>query len=576
MFMKSRVPRHATRWFLLYILSGLVGILGGLGAVLFRFGIQGIQDFFFGLLLPFLSLDIRGHNLAIILLPAFGGLIVGPITMRIAQETKGAGIPEVMEAVALRKGRLKKKTGLLKIIASSITIGSGGSAGREGPIAQIGATIGSLLGALFKMEPHSAKLLVVCGLSAGIAGTYNAPLGGALFGIEILLQNIDLIRAVPVLLSSVVGAATAAMFLGEGPGFKIAASIAWEPSELVFDLFLGLVFGLISVVWVRIFYSADKFFQKWKVRNTLKPGLGGLITGFLIMLFPSYGIMGVGYEGLDLALAGKLTLGFLLLLGSLKFMATCFSIGSGGSGGIFAPTLYIGGMFGGAAGLLFHWAFPTVVQEPVKYSVAGMAALFAGATQAPLNIMVMVPEMCGDFSLLPPIMASSVSSFFVAWIFLRGSSIYTLKLQRRGLNLRMGQSFTLDVVRVEKVMTRNVQKVFSDTPLNELERLFEQYDHPGFPVEREGRLVGILREEDLYTALQNPKGRIRVDEIISKEFAVTYPDETLHDALDKIEESGFPILPVVLRGRPGQVVGVISKHDIFQAYEVDAARLTEL
>jgi CIC family chloride channel protein len=560
---------------MLYILSGLVGTAGGLGAVLFRFMIQGIQDLFFGRLLPFLSLDIRGWNLGIILLPALGGLIVGPITMRIAQETKGAGIPEVMEAVALRKGRLKKKTAPWKILASSITIGSGGSAGREGPIALIGATIGSWMGELSKMEPHSAKLLVVCGLSAGIAGTYNAPLGGALFGIEILLRGIDLIRAVPVILSSVLAATTAAFFLGEHPSFNLTASITWIPSELIFHVFLGLLFGLISVLWVRVFYAVDGLFQKLKITDTLKPSLGGLITGFLIMFFPSYGIMGVGYEGLNLALTGELTLGLLVLLGSLKFMATCLSIGSGGSGGIFAPTLYMGGMFGGAAGLLFHWAFPGAVHETVEYSLAGMAALFAGATQAPLNIMVMVPEMCGDFSLLPPLMASSVSSFFVAWIFLRGSSIYTLKLQRRGLNLRMGKSFTLDVVRVEKVMTRRVQKISSYTPVAELKGFFEKYDHPGFPVEQEGRLLGVMTEKDLDTALQGLGDRVTVDEIISKEFAVTYPDETLHEALDKIDESGLPILPVVLRLRPRHLVGVISKHDILQAYEVDAERFSE-
>lgn len=573
--MKSRLSRHARTWFILYILSGLVGVAGGLGAVLFRLLIQVVHDVFFGRLLPLLPLDIMGWNPWMILLPALGGLIVGPITMRIAQETKGAGIPEVMEAVALRKGRLKKKTALWKTAASSITIGSGGSAGREGPIAQIGATIGSLMGELSKMEPHSAKLLVVCGLSAGIAGTYNAPLGGALFGIEILLRGIDLIRAVPVILSSVLGAATASLFLGEHPSSNITASIAWIPLELVFHLFLGLVFGVISVIWVRTFYAVEGLFRKWKIKDVLKPGMGGLVTGFLMMIFPSYGIMGVGYEGLDLALAGELTLGLLLLLGFLKFIATCFSIGSGGSGGIFAPTLYVGGMFGGAAGLLFHWAFPAVVQEPVKYSLAGMAALFAGATQAPLNIMVMVPEMCGDFSLLPPIMASSVSSFFVAWLFLRGSSIYTLKLQRRGLNLRMGKSFTLDVVRVEKVMTRKVQKISSSTPVAELKGLFEKYDHPGFPVEQEGRLLGVVTEKDLHTALQGPGGRGLVGEIISRDFAVTYPDETLHEALDKIDERGLPILPVVLRARPRYVVGVISTHDILQAYEVDAERLSE-
>jgi CBS domain-containing protein len=170
-------------------------------------------------------------------------------------------------------------------------------------------------------------------------------------------------------------------------------------------------------------------------------------------------------------------------------------------------------------------------------------------------------------------MASSVSSFFVAWLFLRGSSIYTMKLKNRGFDLRMGQSFTLDVVRVEKVMTRKVQRISSNTPVSEVEELFKKYDHPGFPVEHEGRLLGVVTEMDLDRAMRQFAIGGKVDEIISKEAVFIYPDQTLHDALDKIDDSGIPVLPVVLRDKPWQIVGVISKHDILQAYEVDAERL---
>ncbi|MEJ2170207.1 MAG: chloride channel protein, partial [Desulfobacterales bacterium] len=479
-----------------------------------------------------------------------------------APETAGAGIPELMEAVALHKGRLRRRTAVLKILASSVTIGSGGSAGREGPIAQIGGAIGSFLGRILKLQPHDVRLLVVCGVAAGIAGTYNAPLGGALFGIEILLRGIDLIRVVPVMLSSVIGAAVAALFLGKSANFQASGLGAWVPLDLWFYLLLGVLLGIVSVLWVKFFYAVNTGFTKLKLLPSLKPALGGLITGILFVLLPGYGIQGVGYDGLNLALAGKIGVGLLILLAGVKMVATAATIGSGGSGGIFAPTLYAGGMLGAALGMGFQWAFPTLVHQPLKYALAGMAALFAGSTLAPLNIMIMIPEITGDFGLLPPIMASSVSSFLVAWLFLRGSSIYTLKLEKRGTDLRMGKSFSLDFIKVEQIMNRSVVSLDFDAPLTALEALAGQHDLPGYPVEKQGNLVGWVTLRDFAKTPANRRNRLKIGDIASENQVVAHPEETLHAALEKMEENRMALLPVVHRERPQQIVGIIKRDDI--------------
>jgi CIC family chloride channel protein len=572
---RIRIPAYVQRWIVLDILGSAAGLAGGVGAIAFRLMIDLNNRLFFGWLLPHISQDVSGFTVGIVVLPALGGLIVGPLIMRFAPETKGHGVPEVMEAVALRGGRIRKRVAFLKVVVSSITIGSGGSAGREGPIAQIGATIGSFLGQSFKLEAQDTKLLVVCGLAAGIAGTFNAPLGGALFGLEVLFRGIGLFNAMPVILASVVGATTAASYLGQTPAFNAAGLTSWTPMELPLYIVLGLVFGVLSVVWVKFFYSVEDIFDRLKTSPRFKPALGGIVTGFLVMLYPTYGIAGVGYEGVNMALLGEFSLLLLLTLGVFKLIATSFTIGSGASGGIFAPSLYMGSMFGGAMGLLFQAVAPSVVHQPSTFALAGMAALFAGAAQAPINVIIMIPEMSHDFELIPPIMASSVTSFFVAWLFLRGSSIYTIKLQRRGINLRMGRALALDLIKVKEVMTEKVTTVSPDMPVAALELLFEEAHHAGYPVVKDGRLMGVVTLSDLRKLPHDSRAQSRVRDIASKDPVVTYPDDSVHLALDKMHAKDIGRLPVVDRNDPTRILGIISKHDLIRAHEIAAERPAE-
>ncbi len=573
---RLQVNEQARKWLLLDLLGAIAGIVGGLGAIAFRLMLEFNHWLFFDLLLPKISFYAYGFNWAYIVLPALGGLIIGPIIMKFAPETKGHGVPEVMEAVALKGGKIRKRVAFLKVLASSVTIGSGGSAGREGPIAQIGASIGSFLGETLNLDAHEIRLLVVCGLSAGIAGTFNAPLGGALFGMEILYRGIGLFNAIPVIFGCVISAAMVSAYFGLSISFNAPIGFSFtNPSELVWYLLLGLAFGLISVLWVKFFYGVEDGFGKLRIHDRYKFALGAAMAGLIGIFFPFYGIMGVGYEGINQVLVGSLAITMLLTLGVLKMVATAFTIGSGGSGGIFAPSLYIGAMFGGALGLIFQFIAPGMISQPFTYSLAGMAALFAGAAQAPLNVIIMIPEMSNDYSLLAPIMISSVTSFLVAWLFMRGSSIYTLKLERRGVKLKMGRTLVLEHVKVGEVMTKNVISVRADMPLSALELLIEESHHHGFPVREKDRFVGVVTFSDLTRVPMEDRRKTQVKEVLTKGLTVTYPDASVQTALDDMYKRNVGRLPVVDRDDPTRLVGIITRSDIVQAYQIACARALE-
>lgn len=573
---KVYIPKHMKRFGILDILGIIAGVTGGLGAVVFRFMIDFNHWVFFNLMLPHIFFNVGDFNLGIILLPTIGGLIVGPIIFAFASETKGHGVPEVMEAIHLKAGRIRKRVAAIKVIVSSITIGSGGSAGREGPIAQIGATIGSLLGHLFHLKESDVKLLVICGLSAGIAGTFNAPLGGALFGIEVLHREFRPLDAVPIILASVVGAAVASIFFGLRPAFQAPPLPFTNPVELFFYFLLGLFFGVMATVWVKVFYTVEDLFNMLKIQPKFKLAIGGFMTGCIGVLFPLYGILGVGYEGINLMLLGTFPLALLLVLGILKIFATSFTIGSGGSGGIFAPSLFIGAMFGGALGLIFHDISPGIVRYPFAYSLAGMGALFAGAARAPLTCMIMIPEMTGDWSLLPPLMLSCITSFLVSSFLLRGSSIYTLKLERRGVRLRERRRIdSLDLIKVRDVMKTDLVIVPPNITVSQFMNVLRKHRHMGYPVVDGDKLVGMMTFDDVLKIPPNMRDTMTVLEAANLKLAVTYPDETVHVALDKMYEMGVDRLAVVDREHPKKLIGIITDRDIIYAHHIVAEIISE-
>ncbi|TRO51354.1 CBS domain-containing protein [Candidatus Bathyarchaeota archaeon] len=563
-------------WLKINALAILIGIVGGLGAIIFRQMIGFFQNIFFNILLPHVTYMVGGYNLGIIILPAIGGLIVGPIINKVAPETKGHGVPEVLEAVTMKGGNIRARVAAIKIIVSSLTIGSGGSVGREGPIAQIGSSFGSFLGQRFNLEESYRKLLVVCGLSAGISGTFMAPLGGALFGIEVIYSGVAPYDIIPVLLSSVVGMFVTAEVFGMAPAFILPTYRFSNPLELAYFIPFGLFFGVLSIVWTHGLYKFEDFFDDLHIPEWVKPGIGGLITGFLGMFFVGYGILGTGYEGLEQAIAGNLPLKLLLLLGIVKFLSTSITIGSGSSGGIFAPSLYMGGMIGGALGLLMV-NLPFASSEPFVYTLVGMAALFAGAARAPLTCVIMLPEMSANYYLFPPLMLACATSYFTNTIYSK-DSIYTLKLRRRGVNISKTVS-PLHLVYVNDVMTpmERVVTVKPDTPVSVVNFMIWETEHTGFPVVDDSGYYGMIRMEDIYHIPDNEKEHIASKTVAKKTLPKVFPTDNIYSVMEKMNEKEHEILPVLDPLDEDRIIGVISDSDVLHAFSIgtDKMRLFE-
>jgi CIC family chloride channel protein len=545
-------------------LAIIIGAIGGVGAVVFRGIIGFIHNIFFSI-----PESQSSPSWIIVLLPIIGGLIVGPIVYTLAPETRGHGVPQIMEALHLRGGQIRKRVGFILICVSAITIGSGGSAGREGPIAQIGASFGSLVGQICKLGSKDMKVLTVCGVAAGVAGTFNAPMGGALFGMEVVYRRLSPYDAVPILLASVVGTAVAGGLVGPAPAF-INQEFFFTTSDLAFCFILGPVFGVLAFLWVRTFYLFEDLFDNFKIPNKLKPAVGGIVAGISGLYFFDYGIMGVGYDGVnrvfEMASSGTADnlLILLLTLGTLKILATSFTVGSGGSGGIFAPSLYIGSMFGVAFGLMV--AKTGVATDPSAYGLLGMGALFAGTARAPLTCIVMIPEMASNYARLPPLIISCILSYTVAQILLKGTSIYTIKLMRKGIHLDLPEPI-LKRISIGDAMQKEVRIVPPGITISELRKYITESNHTGFPVVENNELVGLVTFDDIRQVSLEDQDKTLVGDVATKNVISVYPEQSMKYAMDMMHENQIGRLPVVSRDDPTKLLGIITRTDAIRAYE---------
>ncbi len=552
-------------WLKINALAILIGIVGGLGSILFREMIGFFHTIFFDILLPHITYMVGGYNLGIILLPTIGGLIVGPIVYKFAPETKGHGVPEVIKAVIVKGGVIRTRVAAVLILVSSLTIGSGGSVGREGPIAQIGSGFGSFIGQRFHLDESYRKLLVVCGLSAGISGTFMAPLGGALFGIEVIYSGVAPYDVIPVFLSSVVGMLVTAEVFGMAPAFILPTYRFTNPLELIYFIPIGLFFGVLSIIWTRGLYKFEDFFEELPLPAWIKPSIGGLLTGFLGMFFLGYGILGTGYEGLEKAILGNLPFQLLLLLGIVKLLSTSLTVGSGSSGGIFAPSLYIGGMIGGALGLIMV-KLPFAPSEPFVYILVGMAALFAGAARAPLTCVVMLAEISANYYLFPPLMLACAASYFISTLHMK-DSVYTFKLRRSGINVEKSVS-PLHLVYVNDVMTplEDVVTVKPDTPLSVVNFLIWETEHTGFPVMDEAGYYGMITFEDISHIPEDEREHITAKTVAKKNLPRVLPTDNIYSVMEKLNEKEHEILPVLDPFNDDVVIGIISDSDVLHAF----------
>ncbi|MFH1532173.1 MAG: chloride channel protein [Pseudomonadota bacterium] len=548
-------------------LAVFVGIATGYGAVGFRKLIDLFQVLFYDHGAGAFPEGIAWMGL--VLAPMVGGLLVGLLVHYFAKEAKGHGVPEVMEAMTLRGGRIRPPVVLVKSLASSICIGSGGSAGREGPIVQIGSALGSSVGQFLKLSDRRVRNLVMCGAAAGIAATFNTPIAGVFFALEVIAGEFSLRSFTPVVVASVLATVVGHHYLGNVPAFQVPAYALVDPWELVLYVVLGAACAVVGVVFIRTLHFSETFFdERIRIPAPLKPVLGGFFIGVAGLLFPQ--ILGVGYGAIDAVLLGKVSLGVMAALVVMKIFATSMTLGSGGSGGVFAPSLFIGAMVGGAFGAAVHSLWPESTGNPAAYAMVGMAALFAGTGRAPISAIIILFEMTRDYQIMLPLMfAVAVSTSLSGWLF--RESIYSIKLKSRGIDLHpKHQIERLGGITIGKAMkpVERLTTVSPDMSIEALGGLFRETFHHGFAVvDDTGRLVGVVTLKDFDTALRTRQTAGKtVRDICSKNLVTAFPDETLEDVLQCFGALDVGRIPVVSREDPKRLVGMLRWSDTVRSY----------
>ncbi|MFV0436206.1 MAG: chloride channel protein [Desulfopila sp.] len=575
---------------LLLTLSILVGCCTSLAAVVFIKLIYLIQEFCYstlGSLIPLLGKGVY------FLVPIVGGLLVGPLIL-FAREAKGHGVPEVMQALILRGGRIRPRVAVAKIVASALCIGTGGSAGREGPIVQVGAALGSSLGQYLRLSDERMRNLVASGAAAGIAATFNAPIAGVTFALEVLMCGLQFRNFGNVVIAAVSAAIISNFFFGNKIAFTVPVYAWHSPLELLLYLLLGLVAALVGVMFIRILSFSEDLFDTWRIPQLVKPAIGGAGLGLLGFAFmylldvaepiaSSHGpsvviphMYGAGFPFIEAAIQGRHALWILVLLIFLKPIATSLTLGSGNSGGVFAPSLFTGAALGGAFGHIAASLFPDIVTSPGAYALVGMAAVFAGAARAPLTAMLIVFEMSNDYFMILPLMIAGITAnFFAQW--LQPESIYTIKLAKKGIRFAEGRDMDImQGVKVSEVMRTKPVTIHKDQPLTDLMSLFHETHLHGFPVlQDEGKLWGIVTLQDVDRA-QNREDfsatTTRVADVAVEDPITVYPDEPIWLAIQKMSPRDLARLPVVRRGSSRRLCGLISRSDILRAYDVGVMR----
>jgi CIC family chloride channel protein len=547
-----------------------VGVGAGLGAVFFRHLISGVRAISYDGLGGILHWMAPFH---LLIIPAVGGAIFGPLIYLFAREAKGHGVPEVMEAVALRGGRIRPRVAVVKAFASAICIGTGGSVGREGPIAQIGSALGSAVGQLFKLSDERVKNLVACGAAGGIAATFSAPIGGSLFALEVILAQFNAVHFGAVVISAVTASVVANIFEGGLPIFSIPAYTMVSSWELLLYAALGVVAAFASVSFSKLLYLSEDLWDKVRFPEYFKPVLGGIVLGAIGLLsykvdgFPR--VFGVGYDTITDALTGNLVLHVAFLLCLIKIVATIITLGSGGSGGVFAPSLFMGAMLGNVFGQAVHYMFPNGTAPPGAYALVGMAAFFSGAARAPVTAILILFEMTNDYNIILPLMLATVVSSLTSRV-ITSDTIYTLKLSRRGVHLEQGQDVDImQGVTVEEVMTTGVDTVPMDMPLLDLSTEFSETHRHGFPVVDEGgNLAGIVTIQDLERMFETDTivGKTVADIATTEGLVVAYPHESMQVTLRRMGTRDIGRMPVVESEGSRKLVGVVHRKDIIGAY----------
>ena len=568
----------------LVVLALVVGVISGLGAVAFFYGLSWAKIFFMEYLagVPVLEppgeqilevhLDLTPRPWVLFFIPVIGGLLSGFLVYTFAPEAEGHGTDAMIDAFHNKEGVIRSRVPVVKSLASIFTLATGGSAGREGPIAQIGAGFGSWLGQVLKIDVQERRLLLLAGTAGGLGAIFRAPLGGALTSIEVIYkEDFETEGAITSIVSSVVAYTIFTFFFGHDSIFHTPEMYFTNPLELIYYAALGLICAPLGLLYTKVFYGMrDRVFRRIPIKKHFIPAIGGLGVGAVGLFMPE--VMGGGYGVIQQAITGDLALKIMFGAIFLKMLTTSFTISSGGSGGVFGPTLFIGGMIGGVVGTLAHMYAPDVVANPGSFVLVGMAAFFAGVASAPMGAMLMVCEMTNSYGLLAPLMLVSV----IAIIFSRRWSIYEKQVENKFNSPVHEADMTVNVlqhIRVEQIFKPEavVTALSSSMKFKDLKKIISQTRETYFPViDDQGRLTGILNLSDIRLVLfeDSLSDLIVVGELAGPAVYVR-PEDDLFQALSKFIDSGYGQIPVVDVKEDGAIWGLLAHEDVIETYRAE-------
>lgn len=551
----------------LMLLAIIVGTVAGYGAIGFYLLLGTIQEFLFGIddtQLASASASIAWWK--ILLVPTLGGLIVGQL-LRFMPNGRSHAVPHVIEAAALHDGKISLKHGTLSALIASLSLSFGASMGREGPVVHLGATLASAITQKLKLTPAVARTLLGCGVAAAVSASFNAPIAGVFFAHEVIMGHYALHAFTPIVIAAVAGTLISRAYLGEYPAFVLpdyAINTYWEfPAFFI----LGIVSAIVAVAFMASLNKADKLDLADKVPRWIQPAIGGLILGTIALAFPQ--ILSVGYEATSNALNGRYELWLLLSLIVLKIGATSLSMASGFGGGIFSPSLFIGAMTGGAAGIILGMISPELASDPGLYAIVGMGAVASSVLGAPISTTLIVFEITGDYSVTIAVMIASAVSSLVSSHFYQNSAFFN-QLANRGIRLEGGRAtYLLKSVPVSRAMDKDFFTLCETEPLSRARELFiANGGRKLFVTQQSGAIAGVLTLHELPTDIfDEPSSReLTAGEICRDNPKFVKSTDALEVALALMESSGEHSLAVIDDPDLPIIVGVILYSDVLREY----------
>jgi chloride channel protein, CIC family len=561
------------RLVMISFLAGGIGLLaGGIAYLLYKLiGLFTNIAFYGHFSAVFLSPRNNHLGLWVIPIPVIGGLIVGVMAKYGSSKIKGHGIPEAMEAVLVNRSRIQPRVAILKPISAAIAIGTGGPFGAEGPIIQTGGAVGSLIGQLLHTTASERKVLLACGAAAGMSATFNTPIAGVILAIELLLFEFKSRSFIPLVIASTLATAVHMQLLGAGPMFHVAAMNFDVPRGLPFYLLLGGLCGLAAVGFTRLLYWTEDLFERLPIDELWWPAIGALGLGIIGYFVPR--VLGVGYDTIGDILNASLTLKVLIIVMLAKAAALVISLGSGTSGGLLAPMFMSGAAIGGAFAWVLNWIFPSAHLSPGAFALVAMGAVFGAASRATFSFIIFAFEITRDYNSVLPLMLVSVIADGIAMLLMPRASIMTEKLRRRGL--RIPHEYEADVLyhmTVSQTMDQDFPSVPAAMKIGDLAERIARGEpqvtgHHGLIIlDEQGKLAGVITRGDIMRALdKDPSGGSTVLDAGSRNIVVTYPDEGLQEASEKMLRHNVGRLPVVDRNDEKNVVGYLGRPGIMAA-----------